>query len=428
MIRDWFQKRDILVIGAGKSGASAAQLLSKLNARVTLADEQPANLLRDALKAFPPKVRRRLGTKRLIDRSYDMVVVSPGIPWNHPDLRRARRDGMTVWPELELGWRLVKPFKTVAITGTNGKTTTTAMLAHLLKTAGRPNVVGGNIGTPLTALLPKVNAKTFLVLEVSSYQLESHQTFHPNVGVFLNLTPDHLARHKTLQQYAQAKARLFDHFSPSDTAVLNGQDKWTKRIGSTLRSNVTYFPNPVDKRLAKSLRLPGEHNQQNAMAAAGAARALGLSAKEIKAGLASFQGVPHRIELVRELDGVRYVNDSKATNVDSTLVALKSFPAKVILILGGEHKGSPYTPLKKLIRSRVKQLITIGQAAPIIRQDLKGAAPLLEAKTLASAVSHAHELAKKGDIVLLSPACASFDQFKNFEHRGEVFAQLVRAL
>ncbi len=428
MIRDWFKNRDVLVIGAGKSGTAAARLLVGLKSRVTLTDEKSAAELRESLKGLPRSVRRRFGVKRFVDKPYDLIVVSPGVAWDHPELKRARDEGVTVWPELELGWQLVRPYKTVAVTGTNGKTTVTALIGHLLKTAKRTTLVGGNIGTPLSALVSQVTPKTYLVLEVSSYQLEAQQSFHPNVGIFLNLTPDHLARHKTMAGYADAKARLFDNFTPSDTAILNGRDAWAKKIAATLRSQIIFFPNPTDKRLARALRLPGQHNQENAMAASAAARALGLSAKQIKSGLASFHGVAHRIELVRERNGVQYINDSKATNVDSTLVALKSFGQKIILILGGEHKGSPYTPLKSWVRKRVRQILTIGEAAPLIAKDLKGAAPIFHAGTLANAVREAARIAKRGEVVLLSPACASFDQFKNFEQRGDVFAGLVKAL
>jgi UDP-N-acetylmuramoylalanine--D-glutamate ligase len=428
MIRSWFKDRDVLVIGAGKSGVAAARLLARLKSRVTLTDEKPAASLRDAFKDLPVGVRRKFGARRFVDGNYDLIVISPGVRWDHPELVRARHQGVTVWPELELGWRLMRPYKTVAVTGTNGKTTTTALLGHLLRSAKRPALVGGNIGTPLSALTSQVTSKTYLVVEVSSYQLEAQQSFHPNVGLFLNLTPDHLARHKTMAGYAAAKTRLFANMTPDDMAVLNGRDQWAKKIGATLRTRVVYFPNPTDKRLARSLRLPGEHNQENAMAASAAARALGLNEKQIKSGLASFRGVPHRIELVRERAGVLYVNDSKATNVDSTLVALKSFRQKIILILGGEHKGSPYAPLKPLVRKNVRHILTIGEAAPIIAKDLKGAAALSHAGTLEKAVSEAARIARRGEVVLLSPACASFDQFKNFEHRGQVFASLVGAL
>lgn len=419
---------NVVVVGAAKSGVAAAQLLAKAGARVTLVDEKPRAQLTMALKGVPRSVIVKAGQKKLFFDSTELIVVSPGVPWDHPQLVNARKKGIVVWPELELGWRHVFPKKTVAVTGTNGKTTTTALIGHMLKKAGFRTVVGGNIGTPLSALRRKVDSRTYLVLEVSSYQLEGHATFKPNVGAFLNLTPDHLKRHGTMAGYAAAKARLFDRMTPADTAVLNGNDVWCRRVGKRLRAKKMFFPNPIDRKLGKSIQLPGDHNLENAMAASAACRALGLNARQIKAGLASFKGVPHRIEFVRSLAGARYFNDSKATNVDSTFVALKSFSDPIILILGGEDKGSSYKPLIPLIKKHVKTILTIGEAAPIIAKDLKGAAPMTSCKTMANAVSTARKIARARDVVLLSPACASFDQFKNFEHRGEAFAKLVAAL
>jgi UDP-N-acetylmuramoylalanine--D-glutamate ligase len=355
-------------------------------------------------------------------------VVSPGVPWNHPRLTEARRRGVPVWPELELGWRNVKPAKTVAVTGTNGKTTTTALVAHLLRTAGKKVVVGGNIGTPLSALAGRVRRSTHLVLEVSSYQLEGHQTFHPNVGLFLNLTPDHLARHGTMAGYARAKARLFALATPRDTAVLNAGDPWCRRVAKTVRARKAWFPSPRLERLAENIRLPGRHNRENAMAAAAAALALGISDRSIRMGMSTFKGVPHRIQIVATRGGVRFVNDSKSTNVDSTSVALKAFKEPLLLILGGQHKGAPYKPLAPLVRRNVREIFTIGEAAPLIRRDLRNAARVTPCGTLDRAVRAAAGKAAPGDVVLLSPACASFDQFRNFEHRGEEFVRLVRGL
>ncbi len=422
------KNKNVLVVGLAKSGVAAARLLRKQGAHVTVADEKPRRELSSVLRELPKGVSAKVGSSKFFSPAYDLIVISPGVPWDHPDLVKARKHGIPVWPELELGWRNCRPNETVAITGTNGKTTTTALIAHILKTARRSVVVGGNIGTPLSALTEKISTQTSLVLEVSSYQLEAHRTFHPNVGVFLNLTPDHLKRHGTMEGYAAAKARLFALMTPNDTAVLNGKDKWCRSVARDIYAKKVFFPNWTDQELAKSIRLPGAHNMENAMAAAGACRALGVSASDIRRGLASFKGVPHRIEIVRELDGVRYVNDSKATNVDSTMVALKSFKGRIRLILGGEHKGSPYTPLKPLIKRRVIEILTIGEAAPIIAKDLKGAAPIVACETLAHAVRSAHQHARRGDVVLLSPACASFDQFKNFEHRGHEFVRLVTQL
>lgn len=418
----------VLVVGLAKSGLAAAKLLTKKGTAVTITDDKPKRFLTTVLKDVPRGVRVEVGSRKIFSQPFDLIVTSPGVPWNHPDLVKARKRGVPVWPEIELAWRFIHPKKTVAITGTNGKTTTTALIGHILKKAGFSVVVGGNIGTPLSTLVDKIHPSTYLVLEVSSYQMEAHQTFHPNVGVFLNLTPDHLARHGTMSGYANAKARLFKNFSSADIAVLNSRDVWCGRVGKKINSKKIWFPNKIDRALAANLSLPGEHNQENAMAAAGALRALGLTQRQIAQGMKTFKGVAHRIELVRIRREVRYINDSKATNVDSTMVALKSFPSDIILIMGGEHKGSPYTPLRPLIKKRVKRILTIGEAAPLIEKDLRASAPITPCGTLRRAVLYADAIARAGDVVLLSPACASFDQFRNFEHRGETFAALVRRL
>lgn len=423
-----FKNKRVLVVGLAKSGLAAAQLLRRHGADVAIVDEKPRRELGAVLKDIPKGTRLLLGTKRIPFSGFDLLVTSPGVPWDHKDLVAARKAGIAVWPELELAWRFVNPKKTVAITGTNGKTTTTALIGHLLKSAKRPVVIGGNIGTPLSTLASTVSSKTYLVLEVSSYQLEGHQTFHPNVGAFLNLTPDHLKRHGTMAGYAKAKGRLFDLFRGDDTAVLNGRDAWCRKVGKGIRSRKIWFPNKTDRAFARYLQLPGEHNQENAMAAAAVVRTLGVSSADIKRGMRSFRGVAHRIETVRSLRGVTWVNDSKSTNVDSTSVALKSFKGPIVLILGGQHKGSPYTPLRSLIKGRVRTILTVGEAAPIVAKDLKGTAEIVACGTIEKAVRWASKATKYGDVVLLSPACASFDQFKNFEHRGDVFAKAVRSL
>lgn len=399
----------MLVVGLGVSGRAAVALLKKKGANVVTVDEKS-------------------GPRKFPLDNVDLIVTSPGVPWDHPELKKARVRGLPIWGELELGWRFARPSKTVAITGTNGKTTTTALIGWLLKKNRRPVVVGGNIGAPLSGLVDKMGPKTNLVLEVSSYQLESHQTFHPNVGLVLNITPDHLARHKTMAGYAQAKGKIFQHMRNSDVAVLNGQDSWCRKLGRPLKIKKVFFPNPKLKRLAKAVRLPGRHNLENAMAASAAALALGLSEHEIKRGLSTFQGVKHRIQLIRILRGVQYINDSKATNVDSTSVALEACTKPIHLILGGEHKGSPYTPLKALIKKKVREILTVGEAHPKILKDLKGVVPIVSCKTMGRAVKTAAASARAGDTVLLSPACASFDQYRNYEHRGDHFISLVSRL
>jgi UDP-N-acetylmuramoylalanine--D-glutamate ligase len=418
----------VLVVGLAKSGVAAIRLVVKLKARVFATDSKSRRELAPVLRSLPKQVQVAVGSPNFFLDNYDLIVISPGIPWNHPSLVKARKKGIPVWPELELAWRCVKPGKTIAVTGTNGKTTTTALIGHILKTAGRSTLVGGNIGTPLSAMVPRVSEKTNLVLEVSSYQLEAHHTFHPNVGVFLNLTPDHLARHRTMAGYAKAKARLFSNFTSRDTAVLNRRDVWCRRVAKRITGRKVWFPASDLRALSSGIRLPGQHNVENAMAAAAAARAVGVSSEKIRKGIRTFKGVRHRLERVRNRNGVWFVNDSKATNVDSTVVALRSFSEPLTLILGGEHKGSPYTPLLPLIKKKVRQILTIGESAPLIKKDLGKAVPLISCKALPNAVKTAAALAKPGEVVLLSPACASFDQYNNYEERGDHFVKLVRAL
>ncbi|MCB4756020.1 MAG: UDP-N-acetylmuramoyl-L-alanine--D-glutamate ligase [Elusimicrobia bacterium] len=420
--------KNVLVVGLGISGAAAARLLLKKKAHVFITDQKSRKELGEHLRKIPSRAHIETGSHTLLKKKFDLIVVSPGVPWRSPFLEKARGRGIPVWPELELAWRMVKPRRTVAITGTNGKTTTTALIGEILKKAGRLVVVGGNIGTPLSALVSKVTAKTDLVLEVSSYQLEGHQSFHPEVGAVLNVTPDHLARHRTMAGYAAAKRRLFLHATRSDVAILNRNDKWCRWIGRKSKARKIWFPTPSLLRVAASIRLPGRHNLENAMAAVAAVKALGLKESDIKKGLASFKGVKHRIQFIAKKKGVSYYNDSKGTNVDSTLVALKALPKPILLILGGEHKGSPYTPLIPLIKEKVRVLLTIGEAAPIIARDLRNAVPLISCRTLDRAVKTAGSGAQAGDVVLLSPACASFDQYRNYEERGDHFISLVRRL
>lgn len=420
--------KKVLVIGLGKSGIAAAKLLLKNGAQVFLTEEKKSALIASSIKKLPKKIKVEVGSHKFFSKDFDLIVVSPGVPWDHPFLVRSRDKGIPVWPELELGWRFVKAKKTIAITGTNGKTTTTALIAHLIKSAGKPVVVGGNIGTPLCDLVPEINSKTYLVLEVSSYQLEAQQTFAPDVSVVLNLTPDHLARHKTMNNYMRAKRRIFINMTEAGTAVYNKKDSWCVKMVKGIKAKKVSFPSSSLKKIASNIQLPGQHNLENAMASVAATLAVDIDKKSIEKGLKIFKGVPHRIEFVRELNGVQYFNDSKATNVDSTLVALKSFKSPVILILGGEHKGSSYKPLLPLIRKKVKEILTIGEAAPIIEQELKTGSSMTWVENLKNAVAKAQQLAKRGDVVLLSPACASFDQFNNFEHRGQHFIELVKML
>lgn len=415
------RNKRVLVVGGGLSGLAALNLLRQSGAQVTLVD-------RRRVPHVPKGIRTKFGSLLFSTENFDLIVVSPGISWRHPSLVKARSKGIPIWPELELGWRAVKPYKTVAVTGTNGKTTTTSLIGWILKKANKPVLIGGNIGTPLSALAGRVTKKTILVLEVSSYQLEAHQTFHPDIALLMNITPDHLGRHKTMENYAAAKARLFEKMTRDDLAVLNRRDAWCRRIAKKIPASIQWFPETRLRRLTAALSLPGEHNQENAMAAVAAARFLGVSNNVIKRALRTFPGVKHRLQDVRLHRGIRYINDSKATNVDSTLVALKACVRPIHLILGGEHKGAPYTPLKALIKKKVKKIFTIGEASTLIKRDLGRFVPIVSCQTLDKAVKEASVHAVKGDIVLLSPACASFDQYKNYEQRGDHFISLVKAL
>ncbi|GEJ56773.1 UDP-N-acetylmuramoyl-L-alanine--D-glutamate ligase [Anaeromyxobacter diazotrophicus] len=445
----------VLVVGLARSGAAAARLARARGARVTVTDRRAATELAPALGELGDGVELALGGHDPADfTGADLVVVSPGVPLTLPELQEARRQGVPVLAEVELSARLLPPWPIVGITGTNGKSTTTALAGELLA-RDRRVFVGGNLGTPLAELVLSGRQVDAVVLELSSYQLEGIERFRPTVAALLNITPDHLERHRDLEGYALAKARLFANQQPGDWAVANAGDPRAVALAGSGRGRLATFgfgppapraarapeaggelalacgDGPPERYVLRSRALRGRHNVENAMAAALCARLLGAPGREVQAGLDAFQGLPHRLELVRERDGVEWVNDSKATNVDSTAVGLAAFPAgqpRVVLILGGRGKRAPYAPLRPLFPGRVKVVLTIGEDAPALARELDGAAPLEAVGTLAAAVERAAALGAPGDVVLLSPACASFDQFRSYEHRGECFRQLVEAL
>jgi len=440
-VRSWFCDRRVLVVGLGKSGVAAARLLTSLGAGVFVTDKKTAQENKSWLSSLPPGMAVECGAHRSFEKKWDLVVMSPGVPL--AVLPSHLKETVPVWGEIELAYRILSlaqrwPRWSVAITGTNGKTTTTALLGAIFKETGVPTVVAGNIGTPLCSVVEQITSRTALALEISSYQLETCQRFAPTVGAILNVTPDHLGRHGTMAGYAQAKGRLFQAFGSHNVAVLNAQDRWCRSLAP--RKNIFWFAGSLKEKGVRSqgqalvglggrwpwpTHLPGEHNIQNASVAVVCARVLGVPSGAIARGLQRFRGVDHRLQTVRERHGVRFINDSKATNVDSTRVALQAVPGPLYLILGGEHKGSPYTPLADLMGSRVKEILCIGEASPLIAKDLNGVAPIVLCGTLDKAVERAMEKAVAGDTVLLSPACASFDQFDHFEHRGQTFVTLV---
>jgi UDP-N-acetylmuramoylalanine--D-glutamate ligase len=363
-------------------------------------------------------------------------------------LAAARAQGIPVWSEIELAWRFLRG-RLVAITGSNGKTTTTALTGHLLETAGVPTLVGGNIGTPLISRVDSSSEASVTVAEVSSFQLENIAGFRPDVAVLLNLTPDHLDRHASMDEYARAKARIFENQTEADAAVINADDaqliprtparprvfhfsrKASVAAGAYVRGEEIVFRHGATEAVLlrrSDIGLRGAHNLENVLAASAAAYLAGAPPAAIAEGVRTFAGVEHRLEFVAEIGGVSFYNDSKATNVDATLKALDAFPGGLFVILGGKDKGSDYTLLRGPLQARARKALLIGAAAEKIAAQIVGAVATEPAGTLERAVASAFAQAKPGDTVLLAPACASFDQFDNYEHRGRVFKQLVRQL
>ena len=446
------QNKRVLVVGIGKSGIAAAHFLKCRGARVTLSDSRPATTITELNQLLDDGIMVETGSHGLLTfRRQDLIVVSPGVPLSVPELKQVRALGMRIIGELELGTQYLQG-EILAITGSNGKTTTTSLLGEILQRSGRPTLVGGNIGLPVVDMIPASAPETANVLEVSSFQLETVEAFHPHIALVLNITPDHLDRHGNFETYAAAKARITENQTGNDFLILNAEDKSTHRIAAQTKARIFWFsplrqvkqgsfvhgetmffraaegqqPEPILP--IAEIPLAGAHNVENVLAAVCAARLAGVAPEMIRAAVAAFKAVEHRLEFVRELAGVRYFNDSKATNVDATAKAIAAFPRGVHLILGGKDKDSDYTLLAPLLHDRVKTVFTIGSAAEKIRSQLVGAAPILSAGTLDQAVALAHEKAEPGDVVLLAPACASFDQFENYEHRGRTFKQLVAKL
>lgn len=439
-----------LVVGLGKSGVASALFMKAHGARVTVSDTKSGDELRNEIPVLLDH-GITVETGGHGDRTFsgqDLIVVSPGVPVDAPPLVQARSLGETVIGEIELAAQFL-PGPVIAITGSNGKTTTTTLTGEVMAAGGFPVLVGGNIGTPAISLAERAKSDTVIVLEVSSFQLETIQTFRPNVAVVLNVTPDHLDRHRTFEVYVAAKARIFENQQGADFAVLNADDPTCVAMAQGTKAQVFWFSRQKEVERGAWVRdgnilfrdgtgqreilqvaeisLKGAHNLENVLAAVCASALMGCAPERIRQAVHDFKAVEHRLEFVATIGGVDYYNDSKATNVDATIKALESFPASIHLILGGKDKGSDYTVLNDLIRQRVKRIYTIGAAAAKIESQVKGA-EVVHAETLENAIRKAHAVAKSGDVVLLAPACASFDQFKSYEHRGKLFKQIVRGL
>jgi UDP-N-acetylmuramoylalanine--D-glutamate ligase len=444
------REKRVLVVGLARTGVATSLFCAARGARVTATDSRTEAEIGEAIaKLKDVGVELELGSHRaetFLDQ--DLIIPSPGVPADAVHLQVARAKGVVVWSEIELAYRFMKG-RLIGITGSNGKTTTTSLVEHILKTAGMQTILAGNIGTPLIGCVDAMKDDICTVVELSSFQLELIDTFRPNISVFLNLTPDHLDRHHTFEAYGAAKARLFENQTGEDAAILNADDAATTPYAPSLPrvywisrkqrvaqgvyvrgEEIVFRQDGAEETLLKleDIPLAGGHNVENVLAAAAAARLAGASASEIANGVRTFAGVEHRLEFVAEVAGVRYYNDSKATNVDATLKALGAFPGRILVILGGKDKGSDYTPLQKPLREKAILALLIGAAAEKIEKQISGSVALERAETLERAVETASHAAQRGDVVLLAPACASFDQFQNYEHRGRVFKDLVKQL
>jgi UDP-N-acetylmuramoylalanine--D-glutamate ligase len=441
----------VLIVGLARSGREAARCMAARGATVMVSDCRPPSAFQNEIRQLSAqKIGLELGQHlEATFLTQDLIVVSPGVPWDMPHLVKAREQGIQVVPEIEAAsWYLEGPI--VGITGSNGKTTTTALLGKVIKGSGFSTFVGGNIGVPLISAVDNTSAETILVTELSSFQLEAIQTFRPHVAVLLNLTPNHLDRHPSFEAYVNAKARIFRNQTEDDWAVLNADDPAVMNLAPGIRSRKVFFSRrrnlpdgvfvsdgQVRYRVANLERtllethdvgLRGAFNLENVLAAAAAACLMGADFDALRTAVREFQAVEHRLEFVRTIRGVEFYNDSKATSVDATAKALSAFERGVHLILGGKDKGAPYAPLRPLLQGRVRDILLIGAAADRIEAELKDVAVTIPAGDLETAVRQAFQRAVPGEVVLLAPACASFDQFEDYEHRGRVFKKLTSEL
>lgn len=444
----------IIIVGAGKSGIAAAGLLETEYSNIILYDGNK-EIDEAALKAkLGPDFNGRIVLGELSEEDLNackLLVVSPGVPTDLPFILKLKQNGVTIWGEAELGFRYSKG-KLAAITGTNGKTTTTALLGEIMKTQFESVFVVGNIGIPYTEKAPETREDSVTVAEMSSFQLESVDAFHPQVSMILNITPDHLNRHHTMENYTLAKANIMLNQTEDETCVLNYEDERLREVGKKAKSKVVWFSsvrelengyfvrgediifaeNGKEERICSiyDMNIIGKHNYENAMAAIAGARALGVTLENIKKALKSFEAVEHRIEYTATVNGVKYYNDSKGTNPDASIQAVRAMSTKTILIGGGYDKGSTYDEWINEFNGKIKTLLLMGQTAQKIAETCEklGFKDYKFVESMEEAVDYAYKNAKSGEAVLLSPCCASWGMFKNYEERGRIFKDLVRSL
>ena len=430
-----------LVVGMKRSGVASAKLLLREGAHVRATDLKPLADLPEAAALGIPFAQQ---TSEVF-QDCDLIVLSPDVPADLAPLEEARRRGVPVLGEVELAARFLKG-RTIGVTGSNGKTTTTSLIGHILRESGVPVQVGGNIGVPVTAMIETSREDGWNVLELSSFQLETIAEFHAHIALALNVTQNHLDRHHTFENYASAKRRLFETQRPGDFAILNADDPVCVSYAQHTAATAQWFSGRrkvepgahlcagklvLDGKLLMTdteIPIRGRHNVENVLAASIAAARAGLPHASIAAAVRTFRAVEHRLEFVRNLDGIDFYNDSKATSVDATLKALEAFPGGLWVILGGKDKGLDYGVLRDPLAAKARAALLIGAAAAKIADQIKGAVPLVDSGTLDAAIAYAWAHAAPGDTVLLAPACASFDQFQSFEHRGETFKNIVNRL
>ncbi len=450
-----FEGKKVLVCGMARSGVSAAQCLYELGARVTISDSKAEEKLAEALQPLEGMdIRRCLGDQaQPADlESYDLAVTSPGIPMQAPILRAVQAAGVPLIGELELGAQVSRA-PLYAVTGTNGKTTTTTLIGEIFRNLGKTTYVVGNIGYPFTACALQCGEEDVAVAEVSSFQLETISTFHPHIAVMCNITEDHLNRHGTMEEYIRVKERIFENMGQGDYAVLNLDDPIVRGMAERIPCAPAFFSrrqevetgaylegeevvfslNGHKKRVlrADEIRIPGEHNLENALAATALTMLAGVPAPVVRHTLKTFPGVEHRIETVRTVEGVTYINDSKGTNVDASIRAVRAMKAPTVLLAGGYDKHTDFLPLaREILASKIHTVVVLGDTAEQIERALRavGFESILHAKTFEEAVLLARSCAREGENVLLSPACASFDMFQDYEERGRVFKEIVSRL